>query len=43
MEQNLISTIFNEQTGLIALRVFQLGFNLWAIEANDGNTYHLTN
>ena len=36
-----IKQFFEEQTGLVALRVSRLGFNLWVVEASDGNTYHI--
>lgn len=41
MDISTIKQLFHELTGLTAVCVSQLGFNLWAIEASDGNTYHL--
>lgn len=41
MTINDIKQFFYEETGLTAIKVFQLGPNLYAIEASDGNTYHI--
>ena len=36
-----IARYFKEQTGLEAVRIFQIGLNAYMVEAEDGNTYKI--